>query len=761
MSTFSISSSQGVTQKGVRGLYIADHDGQPRWIWPAASNTPTFLQFIQPVSWKQRGFVAIVQLLFMLRLQRIVFALIPLEADYDFGGNDWAIFTGTPGPNRKRVVVNEEGTITKAAVGKMAVPNLNNEAFFLRNLQARQQQFSFVTPQFIRQNERSLTMEKIASRGTWNRFTVQHETALAELREVKPLDGPICDWVEWNIIHDTINHLKNEPHAAIPAGLVSNLLRMVALEDRDKPIAYGLAHGDFTPWNTLRTDNNKLAIIDWELAHTEMPLGFDFFHFHLQNGIMVERKSWQEIYAYMYKLLTPETRAALFGNEEVDVDRYLRLYLMYHISYYLSLYQQQAQWHQQIYWQLDVWHDATSALAPPTDQRKALISRLLDGLNGYDYAVLKMEHDDPLALPADSDLDVLIGRKDAGVILEKLLTFPLLAQYKVVKKSFMVSVFLLLEDGQVLNIDLIWKLKRKIVVFMEVSGMIQNARQNGYGVPVVSLKDTRKYLQLFYGLNGATIPAKFGLVQDGAPLPPLLSANKGLRGVGNYVLYLQDTVRTMLFNRGFILTFSGVDGAGKSTVIDHVIKLVDKQFRRPVKVLRHRPSILPILSAYRYGKERAEQKSIASLPRTGNNTSQFSSLVRFSYYYIDYLLGQWYVHLRYVLRGYVVVYDRYYYDFLIDARRSNIQLPSWITATGFWLLKKPAFNFFLFAHPDIILARKKELSRDTIVSLTQRYLSLFERYNNDYSSGIFTNIENIVLEDTLAVVRKTLLQHNR
>ena len=187
---------------------------------------------------------------------------------------------------------------------------------------------------------------------------------------------------------------------------------------------------------------------------------------------------------------------------------------------------------------------------------------------------------------------------------------------------------------------------------MEVSGMIQNARQNGYGVPVVSLKDTRKYLQLFYGLNGATIPAKFGLVQDGAPLPPLLSANKGLRGVGNYLLYLQDTVRTMLFNRGFILTFSGVDGAGKSTVIDHIIKLVDKQFRRPVKVLRHRPSILPILSAYRYGKERAEQKSIASLPRTGNNTSQFSSLVRFSYYYIDYLLGQWYVHLRYVLRGY-------------------------------------------------------------------------------------------------------------
>ncbi len=760
MSIFTISTSQEVTKetKAQRGLCIYDGEGNPRWIWPAASRTPELLALYQPVTLRQQAFAVVVRLIFLLRLQRFVFTPIELGPAFRQEGTDWAVFTGTPGPNRKQVISSREGWVMKTTAADAAVPNLLNEAHFLRQLANPKSPRSFRVPELIEQTERGFTMEKLNGRSTWNRFTDRHATALQELRLIEPTTAPIGEWEAWANISARINHLKNHPHAAIPPGLVSNLLQLVVEEDREAQIAYTLAHGDFTPWNTLRLADDRLGIIDWELARTGMPAGFDFFHFHLQQGIMVERKSWREIYAGIRTQLTPAVSEKLFGAMAVSVDRYLRLYLIYHVSYYLSLYQRQADWHQQIYWQLDVWADALAALLPRQDQRKMLISRLFDVLGTKDYAVLKMDNEDPQALPADSDLDVLIGKQEAGEIIEKLASFPHLVQCSVVKKSFMVSVFLLLEDGQILNTDLIWKLKRKSIVYMEVSEMIQNASRSSYGIPVVSPADTRQYLRFFYGLNGATIPGKFGFGQDQSSLPPLTLENKGLRGAGNYLAYLLDTARTMVFNRGFVVTFSGVDGAGKSTVIERVATMLDKQFRRPVKVLRHRPSVLPILSAWRYGKEEAERKSVASLPRTGNNTSRLSSLARFAYYYTDYLLGQWYVYLRYVLRGYVVVYDRYYYDFMVDGRRSNLELPEWVTTMGFWFLRKPAFNFFLFADPETILARKQELAKDTITLLTRRYRGLFKRLGRGRTAAVFTNIENIVLEDTLRLIRRTLLQ---
>ncbi|MBK6497177.1 MAG: hypothetical protein IPG00_03010 [Saprospiraceae bacterium] len=40
-------------------------------------------------------------------------------------------------------------------------------------------------------------------------------------------------------------------------------------------------------------------------------------------------------------------------------------------------------------------------------------------------------------------------------------------------------------------------------------------------------------------------------------------------------------------------------------------------------VLRHRPSILPIISAWKHGKEKAEAISASKMPRTGNNKAAY------------------------------------------------------------------------------------------------------------------------------------------
>ncbi len=229
--------------------------------------------------------------------------------------------------------------------------------------------------------------------------------------------------------------------------------------------------------------------------------------------------------------------------------------------------------------------------------------------------------------------------------------------------------------------------------------------------------------------------------------------NRGLKGLGNWLQYAVDSLRS-LTRRGIILTFSGVDGAGKSTVIDAVKHEFEKKQRRRVVVIRHRPSLLPILSAWTQGKVQAEAKAANSLPRQGTNRSFLSSLLRFAYYYADYLFGQFYVYFKYVRRGYVVLYDRYYFDFINDSQRSNIGLPKAVTSFGYHFLLKPDFNFFLYAAPELILKRKQELNHETIIQLTADYKGLFAKLQKSVR-GQYVAIENIILQDTIHQVMAT------
>ena len=229
-------------------------------------------------------------------------------------------------------------------------------------------------------------------------------------------------------------------------------------------------------------------------------------------------------------------------------------------------------------------------------------------------------------------------------------------------------------------------------------------------------------------------------------------ANRGFSKFKNQFFYLIDSIKEAILNQGMTITFSGVDGAGKSTIIEKVKFNLEKQLRKRVVVIRHRPSILPILSAWTKGKEKAEREAASNLPRQGMNTSVSSSFLRFCYYYSDYLFGQFVVYFKYVLRGYVVLYDRYYFDFINDSKRSNIQLPTSISRFGYNFLLKPDFNFFLYADPETILSRKKELDAKTIEQLTKKYRTLFEHLNEADSRNNYVSIANIDIEVTLSEI---------
>lgn len=212
-------------------------------------------------------------------------------------------------------------------------------------------------------------------------------------------------------------------------------------------------------------------------------------------------------------------------------------------------------------------------------------------------------------------------------------------------------------------------------------------------------------------------------------------------------------------NKVKIITFSGVDGAGKTTILREFTSLLEDKYDQKVIELRHRPSILPILSAIKHGKKQAELKTMEVLPRTGNNKSKLSSYLRFFYYLTDYVLGQWVIYLKYTRKGYTVIYDRYYFDLIKDARRTNINLDSSVTKLFYKFVFKPDLNVFLFAPPEVILSRKQEMDEESIKLLTTKYKHLFDLYENT-EKGKYVSIENIEIVETMSILENVYIKAN-
>jgi thymidylate kinase len=422
--------------------------------------------------------------------------------------------------------------------------------------------------------------------------------------------------------------------------------------------------------------------------------------------------------------------------------------------------------------------------------RSAFILGLTDQLRNKNYAVLKSLHEDLSKLPEHSDIDLCTDRPTSQFIDRYIDSHSLVSQVKSIRKTFMTNYSILFRDGSFLSIDTIRKFMRKDLVILDHRLLLDSAKLNAAGVKIPVPKYDLQYIALFYLLNHAPVPGKYGehykphldelrgfnsnestdtlkeyfqmnifnkdLRQEALNALRSLPANKGVNRFLNKLGYFTDTIRENFFRKGFIITFSGVDGAGKSTVIENVKHQIEKKYRRKVVVLRHRPSLLPMLTALKHGRTAAELQAASRLPRQGTNKSTLSSLLRFGYYYADYLLGQFIVQARYVLRGYVVLYDRYYFDFINDGKRSNIILPGWFTKFGYTFLLKPSYNFFLYADAETILKRKKEMDAITISTLTQQYLDLFSLFGRKFPGSNYIPVRNEQLNQTMDLILQTI-----
>ncbi len=428
-------------------------------------------------------------------------------------------------------------------------------------------------------------------------------------------------------------------------------------------------------------------------------------------------------------------------------------------------------------------------------QRKEFIYYFFNAIRNYRYAILKDVYHNIQDLPESADIDLVVDPLDLEKVIAVVDKGKGVIRTHREKRSFASFIKIYFEDLGYLEIDLIHRFDRKGIIYMSSFQVLQDSVINSQGLKTAAQHHQFIYVVLFYMMNQADVPERYRLHFSQLPQEERrliftwitakfdVHLNK-LEDLYDYhnrhrkkillkiasdkrnripfcwkhrMEYLFDTLKGALKEKGITVTFTGVDGAGKSTILENVKQQLEGKYRHQVKVLRHRPSLLPILSSLLHGKKAAEQKAASTLPRQGTNNSLISSLLRFSYYFADYLFGRPYIYYRYNSRGITVLYDRYYFDFIVDSRRSNIRVSPALVKKGYVLLSKPEVNVFLYASPEEILKRKQELKEEDIRTMTSDYRTLFEDLEKRYPNQQYLSLDNKDLNTTLTTVMKKII----
>jgi len=621
--------------------YINNPDKSMRWLYADQNKSASFLSFYNASTFRAKMIANTIEMAFKLGLKSLVksggFSLyhqVQLNIDSlisQIPHDGYSIFMGSEGINRTTLIeLNTKGKTThfiKSACSKQSVNALDREGRVLSTLKLKKFN-SFTFPQIIsnKVNGTLITKNikpKNAQRS--NQLTPLHYTALSEMVLKSVRFYHLKSTTYWDKTLYNIEALKMDGSYTE----IINKLAQLRTELHDvKHVYTALAHSDFTPWNIF-VDHKKLYVYDWEECDMEAPLLYDLFHFHFQTGVLSERISVQQIKANILAACDNEKIRDIIKIYSIDVETYFRMYLLKIITNYIGVFQQQKELSIQHQWMLSAYEEIlneTCGSVSEKIQRDIFVEEFAQELKRTAHAFLKFTEGSLENLQSSSDLDILVLKDDIKKMLKYCKKHRNVQRTKTCQKSFMTTIEVFFKDGSFLSIDLINQFKRKGMQFMDAKSVLVSAMPNIYGVMVPSMKFDFEYCYLFYTLNGAEIPEKYhdhykkqNDFQDNRVLNYIkrkyklrlynqnelfvynpyfklrvlsklkaIEFNLKMSKIKNNINYAIDTVKDMIYRKGMIITFSGVDGAGKTTIIEKVKNRLQSKYRKEVVLLRHR-----------------------------------------------------------------------------------------------------------------------------------------------------------------------------
>ena len=189
-------------------------------------------------------------------------------------------------------------------------------------------------------------------------------------------------------------------------------------------------------------------------------------------------------------------------------------------------------------------------------------------------------------------------------------------------------------------------------------------------------------------------------------------------------------------NSSIIVSFMGVDGSGKSTLIELLKKKLKNKFRK-IKYIHLRPYLILL-----------DKSTVQANPHKSKKTWPILlNLFRILYWLIIY---RFFFYLFGNNSNQLIIFDRYAHDLMIDPIRYKFNLPINIAKIILDLFPKPNLWIVVNAPIKVLEKRKKELPTKELKRQIRTYLNFAKQRKN----SIVVNTNNSVQSCLSLIIKK-------
>lgn len=184
---------------------------------------------------------------------------------------------------------------------------------------------------------------------------------------------------------------------------------------------------------------------------------------------------------------------------------------------------------------------------------------------------------------------------------------------------------------------------------------------------------------------------------------------------------------------GFVICVEGTDGAGKSYIIDKIEPMLNGAFHNKLTYNHLRPNYFPDIAVLFGRRKKNQAVQVVSNPHSSKPSGFLLSIVRVSYYMLDYSIGYLIsIFPQICTRYHVYIFDRYFYDYYIDQRRAHVNLPKCIYRFFELFVPSPDITLCLGGDPEIIYNRKPETSLEEVTRQTKELRAFCHNRKNTF-----------------------------
>lgn len=197
---------------------------------------------------------------------------------------------------------------------------------------------------------------------------------------------------------------------------------------------------------------------------------------------------------------------------------------------------------------------------------------------------------------------------------------------------------------------------------------------------------------------------------------------------------LQRAVKRWYQPTGLHVVFLGPDGSGKSTIIAEIEKSLAYGFRR---------TACAHLRPYLFGSRKGGTLPVTN-PHNKAPYRSLKSIIKLGYFWFDYSVGYLFKVRPKLVRSTLLLFDRYYYDLLVDPRRYRYGGPVWLARLVARLILRPDMVILLDAPPEVLQERKQEVLFEETARQREVYLRLVKSLPNGYIVDASAPLDEVV-----------------